>query len=353
MQHPEHQDSRSDVNRSASYPDLAASRLPHAAMQAYEPEAPLTAAAPTNATLIDSINRLKREKNAVILAHYYQESGIQDIADYIGDSLGLAQQGQKSSASIIVLAGVVFMAETAKILNPEKKVLCPDMKAGCSLADNCPGDKFKEFIDAHPGHTVVTYVNCSAEVKALSDILCTSSNAVKIIESIPRDQPIIFAPDKHLGSYLKKKTGRDMVLWDGSCMVHELFDAKRVVQMKARHPQAEVIAHPECPESVLGYASFIGSTAALLRYTKESKSDEFIVITEAGILHQMRKASPTKTFYPMPNREGCDCAECPYMRLNSMQKIEQSLRSEQPEIHVPEEIRRKALIPLERMLALS
>lgn len=319
----------------------------------YEPEGSRPSAPLGNAALIESIKRLKEEKNAVILAHYYQESGIQDIADYIGDSLGLAQQGQKSSASVIVLAGVVFMAETAKILNPEKTVLCPDMKSGCSLADNCPGDEFKRFIDAHPGHTVVTYVNCSAEVKALSDILCTSSNAVKIIESIPKDQPIIFAPDKHLGRYLMKKTGRNMVLWDGSCMVHELFDAKRVIQMKARHPRAEVIAHPECPESVLDLADFIGSTAALLRHTKESPVGEFIVITESGILHQMTKANPGKTFHAMPNREGCDCAECPYMRLNSLQKIEQSLRTGQPEIHVPEEIRRKALIPLERMLALS
>lgn len=252
-----------------------------------------------------------------------------------------------------MLAGVVFMAETAKILNPEKKVICPDLAAGCSLADNCPGDEFKKFIDAHPGHTVVTYVNCSAEVKALSDILCTSSNAVKIIESIPKDQPIIFAPDQHLGRYLMKKTGREMVLWQGSCMVHELFDAKRIVQMKARHPASLVIAHPECPDSVLALADFIGSTAALLRFTKESDADEFIVVTESGIIHQMQKANPTKLFHPMPNREGCDCADCPYMKLNSMEKVYRGLKDERPEIVVPEDIRQRALIPLQRMLDLS
>lgn len=304
-------------------------------------------------TLLEEIEQLKRAKNARIMAHYYQESAIQEIADYVGDSLGLAQKGKTESADIIVLAGVYFMGETVKILNPEKTVLVPDAAAGCSLADNCPADEFRAFTEAHPDHTVVTYVNCSAEVKALSDILCTSSNALRVIESIPADQPIIFAPDKHLGNYLMKQTSRSFLLWDGSCMVHELFDAKKIIQMQARHPHAEVIAHPECPESVLDIADHVGSTSSLLAYTHTSHADTFIVVTESGILHQMQKANPEKTFLAAPNNEQCNCAECPYMRLNSLQKIRDCLLHETPEVVVPEDIRQKALLPLERMLALG
>ncbi len=307
----------------------------------------------SSADIVQKIAELKREKNAVILAHYYQDSSIQDIADFIGDSLGLAQAAAKVQSKIIVFAGVVFMAETAKIINPARKVVLPDMRAGCSLADNCPADQFAKFKEAHPGHIVVTYVNCSVEIKALSDILCTSSNAVRVIESIPKDQPIIFAPDRHLGAYLIKKTGRKMVLWQGSCIVHEMFDAKRVVQFKARYPNAEVIAHPECPESVLDLADFIGSTSALLKHTKESPAKAFIVLTEGGIVHQMIKQAPEKSFYPVPTQEGCSCAECPYMRLNTLEKLYRCLADETPEIIIAEEIRKRALVPLERMLALG
>ena len=303
--------------------------------------------------LVEEISRLKKEKQAVILAHYYQTGDIQDIADYVGDSLGLAQKGAETDAKIIVLAGVVFMAETAKILNPEKKVHSPDLAAGCSLSDNCPAPAFSEFLKRYPNHTVVTYVNCSAEIKALSDILCTSSNAVKIIESIPKDQPIVFAPDQHLGRYLIKKTGRDMVLWPGSCMVHELFDAKTITRMRARHPEAVVLAHPECPEAVLNLADHIGSTAFILNYAKKAAEKEFIVVTEAGIIHQMEKACPDKIFHAVPNSDTCNCAECPYMKMNTLQKIYQALLSEAPEIHIPEEIRVRAVRPLQRMLELS
>lgn len=303
--------------------------------------------------LIAEIKRLKAEKNAVIFSHFYQVGEIQDLADYVGDSLGLAQQGATSDAAIIVLAGVLFMAETAKILSPEKKVLALDLGAGCSLADNCPADEFRKFKAAHPDHYVVTYVNCSAEVKALSDILCTSSNAVKIIESIPRDRKIIFAPDQHLGRYLIKKTGRDMLLWEGSCIVHETFDAKKIVQLKTEHPNALVIAHPECREAVLNLADHVGSTASLLKYSKESPAEEFIVVTEAGIIHQMEKASPHKKFYAAPNSEVCNCAECPYMRLNTLEKLHAALRDETPSIEVPEDIRVKAVLPLQRMLEVS
>lgn len=303
--------------------------------------------------LAERVKQLKAEKDAVILSHFYQTPDIQDVADYVGDSLGLAQFGAKVSAKTIVLAGVKFMAETAKILSPEKTVLLPDLDAGCSLADNCPAPKFAEFIKAHPGHTVVTYVNCSVEVKALSDILCTSSNAVKIIQSIPETQPILFAPDQHLGRYLIKKTGRKMLLWEGACIVHEAFDLKKITQLKARHPQALVIAHPECPESVLSLAEHIGSTASLLKFTQDSSAKEFIVVTEAGILHQMQKASPEKTFIPAPNSELCSCAECPFMRLNTLEKLVRCLEQGQPEIQVEESVRLKALKPLEKMLEIS
>lgn len=287
------------------------------------------------------------------MAHYYQEGVIQEIADYVGDSLGLAQKGKAADADIILLSGVYFMGETAKILNPEKKVIIPDAEAGCSLADNCPADKFSDYIAQYPDHTVVTYVNCSAEVKALSDILCTSSNAVRVIESIPAEKPILFAPDKHLGRYLIKTTGREMLLWDGACIVHELFDAKKIVSLQAQHPNALIIAHPECPEAVLDLADHIGSTSSLIEYSKKSDATEFIVVTEAGIIHQMHKASPNKSFYPAPNNENCNCAECPFMRLNTLEKIRNCLRDETPEIIIPEDIRRRALIPLERMLSLG
>jgi quinolinate synthase len=304
--------------------------------------------------LIGAINQLKREKNAVIMAHFYQEPAIQDIADYIGDSLGLAQNGEKTSAGIIVLAGVLFMGETAKILNPGKKVLVPDLEAGCSLADNCPADKYASFTGNYPGYIKVTYVNCSAEVKALSDILCTSSNALKIIQSIPADKGVIFAPDQHLGRYLIKKSGRTMVLWQGSCEVHETFDAKTIVQLKARHPQAVVLAHPECPEPVLDLAQFIGSTNAMLAYATQSPEREFIVVTESGILHQMKKACPEKVFHAVPNTESsCGCANCPHMRLNTLEKIYLCLKNEVPEVVIPEKTREKALVPLRRMLELS
>lgn len=303
--------------------------------------------------LVEKIQHLKKEKNAVILGHYYQEDEIQDLADYVGDSLGLAQQGAKTSADMIVLAGVVFMAETAKILSPEKKVVFPDAKAGCSLSDNCPPDQFKAFIEANPGHTVVTYVNSSVEVKALSDILCTSSNAEKIINSIPKSEKIIFAPDRHLGAYLSRKTGRKMLLWQGSCIVHETFDAKNITQLKIRFPNSLIIAHPECPESVLNLADHIGSTSALLKYTTTSPHNEFIVATESGIIHQMKKANPNKIFHPAPIDEACSCAECPYMRLNTLEKLYLCMKNETPFVTIDPELQRKALIPLERMLALS
>jgi quinolinate synthase len=307
----------------------------------------------TPGELIDAIGHLKKKKNAVIMAHYYQESGIQDIADYVGDSLGLAQEGAKTSADIILLAGVVFMGETAKILNPQKKVLVPDLDAGCSLADNCPADEFAAFTARYPDHVKVTYVNCSAEVKGLSDILCTSSNAVRIIESIPVDTPILFAPDQHLGRYLIRKTGREMVLWEGACIVHENFDAKNLIRLQARHPKAALIAHPECPEAVLDLADHIGSTSSLLAFARESDAQEIIVVTESGILHQMQKACPEKKFIAAQNSEACNCAECPFMRLNTMQKIYLSLLEEKPEIKLDQETIRRALIPLERMLSLS
>jgi len=304
--------------------------------------------------LVGAIQELKKKKRAVIMAHFYQEPAIQDIADYIGDSLGLAQNGEKSDAGIIVLAGVLFMGETAKILNPEKKVLVPDMAAGCSLADNCPADKYAEFIKDYPDHVKITYVNCSAEVKALSDILCTSSNALKIVDSVPREKSIVFAPDQHLGRYIMKKSGRELVLWQGACEVHETFDAKKIVQLTARHPGALVVAHPECPEAVLEFAQFIGSTNAMLKFVQQSPAKEFIVVTESGILHQMRKFCPEKTFHAAPNSEdSCGCANCPYMKRNTMEKIYLCLQNEAPEVLVSEDVRQRALIPIRRMLELS
>lgn len=303
--------------------------------------------------LENEIKYLKKEKNAVLLAHYYQESEIQDIADYIGDSLGLAQEAQKTEADIILFAGVHFMAETAKILNPNKKVLIPDLKAGCSLADSCPPEAFALFKEKHPDHIVISYINCTAEIKALTDIICTSSNAVKIVESLPKDQPIIFAPDKNLGAYINKKTGRNMLLWNGACMVHEIFSLEKITKLKVHHPEAKVIAHPECEAPILEIADFIGSTTALLNYTATDSAKEYIVVTETGILHQMQKKSPHKTFIPAPPNNNCACNDCPHMKLNTLEKIYLALKYEQPEIDVPEPIRSKALKPLLRMLELS
>ena len=299
------------------------------------------------------IAELKRERNAVILAHYYQEPDIQDVADYIGDSLGLSREAAKTNADVILFAGVHFMAETAKILNPGKKVILPDLLSGCSLADACPADKFRAFKEQHPGAIVVSYVNCSAAVKAESDIICTSSNAVKIVESIPRDRKIIFAPDKNLGAFVAKKTGRDLILWDGTCMVHEIFSEKKLVQLMAAHPAAKVIAHPECEAPVLAHAHFIGSTQAMLEYSMKGSAREFIVATESGILHQMEKKSPGKIFYPAPPNNNCACNECPHMKRNTLEKVAAALETLSPEIDVPEEIRKRALRPIARMLEIS
>ncbi len=303
--------------------------------------------------LFAAINELKQELNAVILAHYYQEGDIQDVADYIGDSLGLSQQAADTDADVIVFAGVHFMAETAKILNPDKLVLLPDLEAGCSLADSCPPAEFKAFKAAHPDHLVISYINCTAEIKALSDIICTSSNAVKIVNQIPREQPIIFAPDRNLGRYVSEQTGRDLVLWQGSCIVHETFSEKRIVELKVEHPTAEIIAHPECEPSVLRHANYIGSTTALLKYSQQSTAQEFIVATEPGIIHQMQKAEPHKTFIPAPAINNCACNECPYMRLNTLEKLYLAMKNKTPEITLPEDIRVAALKPIQRMLAMS
>jgi len=309
-----------------------------------------------NIDLVSEINRLRKEKNAVILAHYYQVPEIQDIADFVGDSLALAQAAAKTKADIILFAGVHFMAETAKILNPDKKVLLPDLLAGCSLAESAPKDTFEEFKKQHPDHIVVSYVNTSAEIKALTDIVCTSSNAEKIIESIPKNQPIIFAPDKNLGAYLIKKTGRDMLLWDGACEVHEEFSADKILQLKKEYPEAKIIAHPESRESVLSIADYIGSTSGLLNYVKTSNAPAFIIATEAGILHKMKQVAPDKILIPAPplnDDTSCACAECPYMKRNTLEKIYLALRYELPEVNVEENLRKKALVSIERMLKLS
>jgi quinolinate synthase len=303
--------------------------------------------------LFHEIERLKKEKNAILLAHYYQEPDIQDVADYIGDSLGLAQQAAKTSADIIVFAGVHFMAETAKILNPQKKVLLPDLNAGCSLAESAPADQFKKFKQQHPGHIVISYINCSADIKALSDIIVTSSNAEKIVQSVPADQPIIFAPDKNLGAYLIKKTGRNMVLWNGACMVHEIFSLEKITKLKMRHPKAKFIAHPECEEAVLKLADFIGSTTGLLKFTEKDDAMEYIVATETGILHQMQKSSPHKTFIPAPPNNSCACNDCPHMKLNTLEKLYLCMEYEMPEIIMDEELRKAAKKPIDRMLEIS
>ena len=303
--------------------------------------------------LFHEIEILKKEKNAIVLAHYYQEPDIQDVADYIGDSLGLAQQAEKTQADMIVFAGVHFMAETAKILNPSKKVVLPDLKAGCSLADSAPPALFKKFREAHPDHIVISYINCSAGIKALSDIICTSSNAVHIVNSLPADQKIIFAPDKNLGAYLNKKTGRDMLLWNGACMVHEIFSLEKITRLKVRHPNAKLIAHPECEEAVLRVADFIGSTTGLLKFTEQDPSQEFIVATETGILHQMQKSNSGKTFIPAPPNNSCACNDCPHMKLNTLEKLYLCMKYELPEILMDEEIRIRAKKPIDRMLEIS
>jgi quinolinate synthase len=303
--------------------------------------------------LFTEIEKLKKEKNAVVLAHYYQEADIQDVADFIGDSLGLAQEAARTKAEIIVFAGVHFMAETAKILNPGKKVLLPDLNAGCSLADSAPTELFRAFRTIHPDHLVISYINCTAEIKALSDIICTSSNAEKIIESLPADQKIIFAPDKNLGAYLKKKTGRDMLLWNGACIVHEIFSVKKITELKTRHPLAKFIAHPECEEPVLRMADFIGSTTALLKYSQVSTAKEFIVGTEAGILHQMKISSPDKIFIPAPPETNCACNDCPYMKMNTLEKLYLCMQYETPEIKMSAELLDRSRKPMERMLEIS
>ena len=303
--------------------------------------------------LFAEIEKLKKEKNAVVLAHYYQEPDIQDVADYIGDSLGLAQNAARTTADIIVFAGVHFMAETAKILNPEKKVLLPDLKAGCSLSDSCPPPLFRKFKEAHPDHLVISYINCSAGIKALSDIICTSSNAQLIVESLPKDQKIIFAPDKNLGGYINKQTGRDMLLWNGACMVHELFSLEKIIKLKQRHPQARMIAHPECEEIILQQADFIGSTTQLLKYAQTDSADTFIVATEAGILHKMRQTAPDKTFIAAPPDNACACNDCPHMKLNTLEKLYLCMKYELPEITMEEELRLAAKKPIDRMLQLS
>lgn len=303
--------------------------------------------------LFAEIEKLKQEKNAIILAHYYQEPDIQDVADYIGDSLGLSQMAEKTEADIIVFAGVHFMAETAKILNPHKKVLLPDLNAGCSLSDSAPPALFKAFKDKHPDHIVITYINCSAGMKALSDIICTSSNAQQIVESLPAEQKIIFAPDKNLGAYINKKTGRNMVLWNGACMVHEIFSMEKITKLKIRHPEAKFIAHPECEEAVLALADYIGSTTGLLKFTGSSSSQSFIVATESGILHQMQKSNPHKTFIPAPPTNTCACNDCPYMKLNTLEKLYLCMKYEKPEIRMEESLRIAALKPIERMLQIS
>ena len=303
--------------------------------------------------LFAEIEKLKKEKNAIILAHYYQEPDIQDIADYIGDSLGLSQEAAKTDADVIVFAGVHFMAETAKILSPNKTVLLPDVKAGCSLSDSCPPHLFRKFKEKYPDHLVITYVNCTAELKALSDIVCTSTNAIQIVESLPKDQKIIFGPDRNLGAYVAKKTGRDLVLWNGACMVHEIFSQEKITKLKERHPNAKFIAHPECEEVVLKMADYIGSTTGLLKYTITNPATEFIVATESGIIHQMEKANPTKTFIPAPPNNSCACNDCPYMKRNTLEKLYLCIKNGLPEVTVPEHIIELARKPIQRMLDIS
>lgn len=303
--------------------------------------------------LFEEIQKLKAEKNAIILAHYYQDADIQDIADFLGDSLALSQKAATTNADLIVFAGVHFMAETAKILNPNKKVVLPDLNAGCSLSDSAPPELFKKFKEQHPNHTVITYINCSAGIKALSDIICTSSNAISIVDSFPKDHPIIFAPDKNLGAYINRVTGRNMLLWNGACMVHEIFSLEKIIKLKIRHSNAKLISHPECEAPILAISDFIGSTSELLKFTEVDSSLEYIIATEAGILHQMQKNSPSKTFIPAPPNNNCACNDCPYMKLNTLEKIYLCLKYELPEIILNEKIRIAATKPIEKMLELS
>lgn len=303
--------------------------------------------------LESEIRRLKIERKAVLLAHYYQESEVQDVADFIGDSLQLSQEAARTGAEVILFAGVHFMAETAKILNPGKTVVLPDLEAGCSLAEGCPAPQFQKFLERYPGHVVISYINCSAAVKALSDIICTSSNAVKVVASVPPDRPIVFAPDQHLGRWVMKQTGRPMVLWPGSCLVHELFNEREIVQLKARHPGAPVLAHPECDERVLRHADYIGSTSGILRYVVENTAASFIIATEPGIIHQMEKKAPGKSFIPAPASNGCSCNTCPYMKKNTLEKVWLALRDLQPAITLDEELRRRAMKPIQRMLEIG
>jgi len=303
--------------------------------------------------LFKAIAELKAEMNAVILAHYYQDPDLQDVADYLGDSLGLSQMAAKTEADVIVFLGVHFMAETAKILNPHKQVLIPDMLAGCSLADSCPPKEFAAFKAAHPDHLVVSYINCTAEIKAMSDIICTSANSVSIVNQIPKNQPIIFAPDRNLGRYVMEQTGRDLVLWQGSCMVHEIFSERKMVELKQIHPNSQIIAHPECETAVLRHADFIGSTTALLKYVQNNSCSTFIVVTESGIIHQMQKAAPEKTLIPAPPEHDCACNQCPHMRLNTLEKLYLAMKNRTPEIIMDETIRVAALRPIQRMLEMS
>jgi quinolinate synthase len=303
--------------------------------------------------LFEKINRLKREKNAVILAHYYQESEIQDVADFIGDSLELARAAQRSTADLICFAGVHFMAEGAKILNPGRKVVLPDLRAGCSLSDSCPPARFRAFKEANPDHFIISYINCSAEIKAMSDVICTSSNAIKIVEKAPKDRPILFAPDRNLGRWVMEKTGREMTLWPGSCIVHETFSERKIIDLKTEHPGARLIAHPECEESILRLSDFTGSTSQLLKHVIESPDPTFIVATEAGILHQMKKRAPGKNLIPAPPTQNCACNECPFMKLNTLESLARCLETEGPEVTVPSEVREKANLALTRMLEWS
>lgn len=304
--------------------------------------------------LTEEILKLKKELNAVILAHYYQEADIQDIADFVGDSLELAKKAKETTADVIVFAGVHFMAETAKILNPNKLVLLPDLEAGCSLAESCPADKFEQFRKLHPDHLAITYINCTAEVKALSDIICTSSSAEKIISQIPLEQKILFSPDKNLGKYLIKKTGRDMLLWDGSCHVHEAFSEQKIIDLRLKYPEAKLISHPECEEPILMFSHFIGSTSKLLKYVQEDNAKQYIVATESGIIHQMKKAAPEKEFIPAPPQDdSCSCNDCPFMKKNTLEKLYLCMKNKSPEIRLDEELRLKALQPIERMIEMS
>ncbi len=308
---------------------------------------------PQGQALLDGIARLRKELDAVVLAHYYQDSEIQDLADFVGDSLQLSQQAAKTRAKVIVFCGVHFMAETAKILNPEKQVLLPDLDAGCSLADRCPADQFAAWLQKYPGHKVVSYINCSAAVKALSDVICTSSNAEKIVNSFGKDEKIIFAPDRHLGAWVEKRTGRELVKWPGFCIVHEQFTERQMQKLKVRYPDAELIAHPECEASVLALADYVGSTRGLVEHVKQSPKKSFIVATEVGILHLMSKVRPDAELIPAPPSSGCNCSICPYMRLNSLEKLYLCMRDRRPEIVLAEDLRVRALRPVQRMLELS